>query len=108
MSDSNPILVSLQIGVKNNLYDTRRLKDITAEIQYSTGSFKSIRSDAMDIKEELTPPRLSGSYYCDIDADVVYQPGGRDWVYEGYTLTIKTETVEDDVLSVLNEVILSD
>jgi hypothetical protein len=106
MTDDDPMLVSLQIDVKNNLYDTRRLKDITAEIQYSTGSFKSIRSDAMALKEELTPPRLSDSYYCDIDADVVHHPGGRDWIYEGYTLTIQTETTEDDVLSVLNDVIL--
>jgi hypothetical protein len=104
MSDNNPILVSWQIDVKN----TTGLKDITAEIQYSTGSFESIRSDAMTLKEELTPPTLSDSYYCDIDADVVHHPGGREWIYEGYTLTIKTETDEDNVLSVLNEVILND
>jgi len=105
MSDSNPMLVSLQIDVKNNSHDTRRLKDITAVIQYSTGSLESIRSDAMALKEELTPPRLSDSYCCDIDADLVHHPGGRDWIYGGYTLTIQTETNEDDVRSVLNDVI---
>jgi hypothetical protein len=102
MSDNNPILVSWQIDVKN----TTGLKDITAEIQYSTGSFESIRSDAMALKEKLTSPTLSDSYYCDIDAHVRQYPCGQDWIYEGYTLTIQTETTEDDVLSVLNDVIL--
>jgi len=81
---------------------------ITVEIQYLTDSFESIRSNAMALKEKLTSPTLSDSYYCDIDAHVRQHPGRRDWIYEGYTLTIKTETDEDNVLSVLNEVILND
>lgn len=105
MSDSNPILDSLQIEQDG----CSEVREFSVKIRYPTTSLEEIRSDAVAFKEEISPPITS---FYNIHRDVSLNQQGplysheSEWCVNSHTLTIEIETTEDDFRSVLNEVIL--